>query len=202
MKVAGIYLAAGNSRRMGQNKLALPVGNATVGNLALETALKSSLDSLYIITQCKEAHWIKPDLVHNGKCIIVPCTSANKGQSESLRCGIEKAMLENVDAAMIILGDQPFITLQMIEKLINYMKKAQTAKFVAASHNQIIKPPVLFSASMFPALLSLKGDMGAKALLQGELLHQGKVYPFTDEWCFFDIDTKNDYEKFLFMVQT
>ena len=51
MKIAGIYLAAGNSSRMGSNKLALPVGTMTVGSLALETALKSSLDKVYIITK-------------------------------------------------------------------------------------------------------------------------------------------------------
>ena len=47
VKVVGIYLAAGKSQRMGTpNKLALPVGKMSLGSLALETALKSSLDKV------------------------------------------------------------------------------------------------------------------------------------------------------------
>ena len=43
MKIAGVYLAAGSSSRMGSNKLQLPVGTKTLGSLAVQTALQTSL---------------------------------------------------------------------------------------------------------------------------------------------------------------
>ena len=51
MKITGVYLAAGSSSRMGSNKLALPVGTKTLGSLAVQTALKTPLDQIYIITK-------------------------------------------------------------------------------------------------------------------------------------------------------
>jgi len=63
MKIAGIYLATGNSSRMESNNLAQPVGTMTVGSLALETTLKSSLDKVYIITKNKDdVDWIPVEM--------------------------------------------------------------------------------------------------------------------------------------------
>ena len=93
MKVVGIYLAAGKSQRMGTpNKLALPVGKMSLGSLALDTALNSTLSKVFIITRNEDdASWIAPDMLSNPKVEIVKCPTAHLGQSESLRSGIEKA---------------------------------------------------------------------------------------------------------------
>ncbi|MBE1556102.1 nucleotidyltransferase family protein [Sporosarcina limicola] len=194
MKIAGIYLAAGNSSRMGSDKLALPVGTMTVGSLALETALKSLLDEVYIITNTAEAKWLPDAMKSNEKVTILTCSTANDGQSESLRCGIEQAQIEQMDAVIVMLADQPFITVQMLEKMITCMKKNPSCRFVATTYEQTITPPVLFSSAMYPDLLKLRGDKGARALLQGDFLQTGKLYPCTDKRLVFDIDTKEDYQ--------
>ena len=198
MKVVGIYLAAGNSCRMGKNKLALPIGTMTLGSMAIQTARKSLLDNIYIITKLgDELSWLPTEVVNDKKCTLVTCPTSHKGQSESLRCGIKQAQLDKADAAIVMLADQPFITVQMIDGMITCMKKAPTNLYVAASHEQTIMPPVLFSSSLFPALLNLSGDTGAKALLRGEFLHQGKQILCEDNRLIFDVDTQEDYEKLL-----
>ena len=117
MKIIGIYLAAGNSSRMGSHKLALPVGTMTVGSLALETALKSPLDEIYIITkETDDVDWLPVEMKSDAKCTIIKCSSAHEGQSESLRCGIQRAQANRADAVIVMLADQPFITIQMIKK--------------------------------------------------------------------------------------
>ncbi len=195
MKIAGLYLAAGNSSRMGSNKLALPIGTMTVGSLALETALKSSLDAIYIITkESDNIEWIPSEIKLNNKCTIIQCSTANEGQSESLRCGIRRAQANHMNAVIVMLADQPFITVQMLDGMITCMKNNPTCRFVATSVDQTIMPPVLFSSAMFENLLELRGDIGAKAILQGDLLHMGKLLPCADKRLVFDVDTQEDYQ--------
>ena len=198
MKVVGIYLAAGKSQRMGTNKLELPVGKMSLGSLALETAIKSSLDKVIIITrEDDDVSWIPIEMRENGKVTIVRCSTADEGQSESLRCGIREAQADEADAVMVMLADQPFIMVLMINEIIACMKKTPSCNYVAASHNHLLMPPVLFAAKIFPELLNLSGDTGARALLRGESLHMGRRLPCADQRLYFDVDTTEDYEKLL-----
>ncbi|PIC64864.1 xanthine dehydrogenase [Sporosarcina sp. P13] len=203
MKIVGIYLAAGNSSRMGRHKLALPVGMRTVGSLALETALRSPLDEIYIITKDTDpVEWLSPHIQLNSACTIIKCPSSHKGQSESLRRGIQQAQKNSADAVMILLADQPFITVQMITNMINCLKSNPTCPFVATSFEQTIMPPVLFTSSMYPELLKIRGDKGARSILRGKLLQRGILLPCTDKRLVFDIDTKDDYLEFKKIVAT
>lgn len=195
MKIAGIYLAAGSSSRMGSNKLKLTVGTMTLGSLALETALKSSLDGIYIVTkETDDAVWLPPDMKLNNKCTIVPCPTAHEGQSASLKCGIRQAQANHMDAVLVMLADQPFITVQMLDEMIACMKNNPTCSFVATTLEQTIMPPVLLSSSMYHELLTLRGDVGAKALLQGDFLQKGHVLPCADQRLVFDVDMPEDYQ--------
>ncbi|MDW0108447.1 nucleotidyltransferase family protein [Sporosarcina aquimarina] len=197
MKIVGVYLAAGNSSRMGSHKLALPVGTKTLGSLALDTALQSSLEEVYVISKVNDKmDWIPARLKKNKKCKIIKCTTSQDGQSESLRCGIEEAQENDAAGVMVLLADQPFITTQMIAGLIDCMKTNPSAKFVATTIGQAITPPVLFSSSMYSDLLELRGDKGARAILRGSFLQKGRLLPCTDKRLVFDIDTKEDYEVF------
>ena len=198
MKIAGIYLAAGNSSRMGSLKLELPVGTMTLGSLALETALQSSLDAIYIITkEADDVAWLPIDMKTNAKCTILPCSTAHEGQSESLKCGIQQAQADHMEAVIVMLADQPFITIQMLEEMMTCMKSNPTCTFVATSVEKVIMPPVLLSSSMYAALLTLQGDAGAKSLLQGEFLRKGTLLPCADQRMVFDVDTQEDYQSLL-----
>lgn len=195
MKIAGIYLAAGSSSRMGTNKLKLNIGTMTLGSLALETALKSSLDEIYIVTkETDDAAWLPADMKLNNKCIIVPCPTAHEGQSESLKCGIRQVQANHMDAVLVMLADQPFITVQMLEEMITCMKNNPTCRYVATSFEQTIIPPVLLLSTLFADLLKLHGDIGTKAILQGDFLQMGIRLPCADQRLVLDIDTPEDYQ--------
>ena len=198
MKIAGICLAAGNSPRMGINKLALPVGTKTLGNLSILTALQSSLHRIYIITKdTDDTAWLPSEVKSHAKSTILPCSTAHEGQCESLRYGINQAQIDQMDAILIILADQPFITVQLIDQLIACAKENQTYKFVAPATDGIIMPPVLFPSSMYSDLLKLRGDTDVKAILQGDFLQHGKLMPCGNQRLFFDIDTNEQYDQLL-----
>ena len=198
MNVVGIYLAAGKSQRMGTNKLALPVGKMSLGSLALDTALNSTLSKVCIIVRNEDdTSWIAPDMLTNPKALIVKCPTANLGQAESLRSGIEKAKNEKADAAMVILADQPFITVLMLDEIINCMKSNPACNYVATTNDELLIPPVLFSASLFSSILDLEGDTGARAVLRGIPQNMGKQIPCKDKRFVFDVDTMEDYKELL-----
>lgn len=202
MKIVGIYLAAGKSQRMGEHKLALPVGKMSLGSLALETALDSSLQKVYVIMSDEDdGKWISKKLLANHKLVLMRCPAAFEGQSTSLRCGIERAQVEKADAAMVILADQPFITVLMINELIACLKQHPTCNYVATSREALSIPPILFSASMFSPLLTLTGDEGARSLLKNKARYPGKQLPCKDNRFVFDVDTKEDYAELLAIMR-
>lgn len=195
MKIVGVYLAAGNSNRMGTNKLALPIGTKSLGSLALETSLASPLDEVYVIIRNTDTtDWIPPHIKSNAKCTIIQCPTSSEGQSESLRCGIQHARDTGADGVIVMLADQPFITIQMLTEMITCMKTNPACRFVATVFEESIMPPVLFSSSMYPDLLELRGDKGARAILQGDFLQKGKLLTCTDKRFVFDVDTPDDYQ--------
>jgi len=195
MKIADIYLATGNSNRMGNNNLALPVGTMTVGSLALETTLKSSLDKVYIITKDEDdADWLPAEMKLDARCSFIKRPAANNGQSESLRYGIQQAQTDSMDAVIVILADQPFITVQMLEEMIACTKKNPMCRFVATTYEQTIMPPILFSSSMYAELLEVHGDEEVNAILLGDIPKKGKLIHCADKRLVFDNDTEANYK--------
>lgn len=197
-KIMGIYLAAGSSSRMGIDKRALPLKNTTLGSMALTTALHSHLEHVIVVTELKDSlNWLDPTLWSNAmkkRWTHMPCAKSWKGQAHSIGCGLQIMESMEVGGAMILLADQPFISVQMINNLVfqyRYLLQDKQ-RFVAASFKGIMRPPILFSYKLFPALMALQGDSGARKLLDR---YAGIKVEYDDEKNFFDIDTNQDYEQ-------
>lgn len=190
-KIIGIYLAAGNSQRMGCNKLELPLGEALVGSWALREALKSKINYMIVVTRHDDSlHWLTPFSKKNGWG-YVRCMKESAGQSTSIKAGVNFAESLKADAVMILLGDQPFITMNGLNQLIHEFNMHKEIDVVASIHNGILKPPILFRKSIFGELSGLTGDKGARALLSNQ--RKKRLIEFED-WFFKDVDIKEDYE--------
>lgn len=200
--IIGIYLAAGKSSRMETNKLSLPLGDTTLGSLALQTALQSCLEHIVVVTKEEDLlGWMNPIFFSHtmrGCWSQVSCIDAGKGQSHSLRCGLREGQRRSAEGVMILLADQPFISIEIINDLIfqydRLSQENQRNHFAAARFQGIVRPPVLFSHELFPVLLELQGDEGARKLLRRHL-PAGMIVDYDDERAFFDIDTNEEYER-------
>lgn len=194
--VVGVLLAAGNSRRMGTNKLALPLGNVTIGSASLEAALSSTLDHVIIVQKKEdEASWVCSAFLKKENWSQIVCEDASHGQAHSLAAGLKAVEEMEAEAAVVLLADQPFIDFGLIDQLIETYKKTG-APFVASRFNGTPRPPVLFSSRLFPLLQGLRGDKGAGNLLkQPSFAKKGIMIDVETARSFFDIDTKHDYEK-------
>jgi molybdenum cofactor cytidylyltransferase len=198
-KIAGVYLAAGKSERMGTEKLTLPFRGSYIGNMGLKAAVESHLDFTIVVT--KEAvcpKWIdgsvKTGFIH--KWGFVTCEEAHKGQSFSLIKGLEKAILLGYEAILILLADQPYVTSDMINEFIEKYALIRDTGFISAVFEGIARPPVLFTKTTFEHLLHLKGDEGARKLIRSEAGIKGEWIYFKDSSYFIDIDTMDDYMSF------
>ncbi|MDP4103739.1 MAG: NTP transferase domain-containing protein [Bacillota bacterium] len=203
MQVCGVYLAAGQSRRMGENKLALPLRKSTVGSMAFQAALLSKLEHIIVVTKENDClSWMDPSFFQkplNEKWSLARCQDVVLGQAHSLKCGLHAAQKRHPNGIMVLLADQPFLHVKLINDLIILGEQFQKKKdmneitYVAASFQGVPRPPILFLQQAFPFLLELKGDEGARQLFQKSIL-KGKLLELSDERIFFDLDTKEDYE--------
>jgi molybdenum cofactor cytidylyltransferase len=159
-RVAAVVLAAGQSSRMGSNKLLADVGGQPMIRRTV-AAMRQAADVTIVVTG-RDQGLIEAALaglpvtfVHN------PDFAA--GLSTSLRAGIA-ALTPDTDAAVIALGDMPLVTPDAVRKLI--------AAYSPVEHRSICVPvfkgergnPVLWGRQHFEALAALTGDKGARVL--------------------------------------
>ncbi|MBB5325027.1 xanthine dehydrogenase accessory protein pucB [Anoxybacillus tepidamans] len=202
VKITGIFLAAGKSERMGENKLSLPLKDKAIGSVSLYTAVTSELDHVFVITREDDPlDWIdyglRTEKLRN-RWTVVPCREAGKGQSFSLKAGLCKAEEEKADGVVVLLADQPFITTDMINELIfqyeQHLNTDEQLDFVASMFQGVLRPPVLLSKRLFQSLKTLKGDVGAQQMIRQNSNLNGISITYKDRKAFFDIDTKEDYQ--------
>ncbi|HWR60428.1 MAG TPA: selenium cofactor biosynthesis protein YqeC [Clostridia bacterium] len=188
--ISGIILAAGLSRRMGTNKLLLDLGGVPVIERTIKAASESSLSEIILVCGSEIAKaagdGCKVRIVHNAE--------PEQGQSRSIRLGVENAS-GYADGFMFLVGDQPYITAAIINKLIEGYNSGNYSAAVPLYSGKRGNP-VIFSYSLKDKLMELRGDSGGRILLEG-LEGRIAVVDAGDELSGFDIDTREEYEKLL-----
>jgi molybdenum cofactor cytidylyltransferase len=84
-----------------------------------------------------------------------------EGQAASLRAGL--AALDDVDGAMILLGDQPGMTPAAIQAVLAHFDGTRPLRAV---YDGSPGHPVVIPRSLIPLALELQGDAGARELLE------------------------------------
>jgi molybdenum cofactor cytidylyltransferase len=190
LPVGAIVLAAGASSRMpGSQKLLLEFEGKPMVRHAMESASEGGCHQVVVVYATDDVRAAvdgHAELIHNPK--------AKTGMASSLQVGL-RAMRDEIEAAVIVLGDQPLVGSRTIAALMRAWRRegSRPAVAVAQAHGEWA-PPVVLAREMWVDLLALKGDAGARQILQGhpELLDMVPVPGRPD-----DIDTPEDYAKIL-----
>jgi len=185
--IAGIVLAAGLSRRMGRPKLLLDWGGKSVIRRVVEQVQAGGVDEVIVVLG-HEAAAIRKAL--SGLPVrFAENSEPEAGQASSIACGVS-ALAPGAEAALMVLGDQPALPVEVIPRLLQIFK--QTGKSIAAPmYRGVQGNPVLFAASVFPELLSLTGDRGARSVVEKDPARVAAV-PF-DLPMPADLDMPEDY---------
>jgi molybdenum cofactor cytidylyltransferase len=193
-KTAGIILAAGASVRMGSTKQLLPAGGGILIEHVLNAALESELDKVILVLghQAEEIQSALKQILKHKKLQVTINSHYKKGISTSIRAGVSKT--KAFDHAMILLGDMPYITSDLINLLLHrYLDSHLPIGAVKVGSKR--SHPVIFSRDLFAELDALRGDVGAKTLFK----------KYSDKLCLVlpdfyyddrDIDTTDEYREF------
>jgi molybdenum cofactor cytidylyltransferase len=192
-RVGAIILAGGSSARMGRAKQLLPLGDSTVLEQTIANVRGAEVNEIVLVLGAS-AETIRRQLplsLLEGLNIVVN-RDYREGMSSSLRAGIS-ALDQRSEAALIILGDQPFIRSQTMDQVIRAYRREQ-AQIVIPSFHGTRGNPVLLDRSVFPEVMALEGDIGSRAIFGNHLEGIAKV-DVEDEGILLDIDDPDDYDR-------
>jgi molybdenum cofactor cytidylyltransferase len=190
IKVSAILLGAGESKRMGADKLSLPWGKKTVLKQCLDVLLRSNVKEVVLVLSDQTKRMEGQFRVKRVKVIMNP--RYREGMSTSIRRGI-RATDPGAQGLLIALGDQPLLKTRTIDALIRAFAQSK-GSIVLPSYRGRRGHPVLFDRCHERELLSLRGDVGGKSIVER---HAGNVLevPTESAAVLMDIDTWKDYQK-------
>jgi molybdenum cofactor cytidylyltransferase len=160
-RVAGVLLAAGTSSRMGTNKLLLPFGARAVIARAASAAIVAGLDPVFVVVG-HEADRVGAALVGLPVTLVLNLDYA-AGIVTSLRTGMA-AVPDDVPAAVVLLGDMPFVTGAMIAALVARARAG--ADLVVSTYGGELAPPFLYGSRYYPELRALAGPGCGKQVIK------------------------------------
>lgn len=187
-----VILAAGKSARLGQPKQLLPFKGKSLICHCVEIA-KKVVKNVVVVTGAERKR-IESEL-NNSNVEIVYNPDWEEGMASSIRAGLTYLREKNPDINEVIfmVCDQPFVTTDLLLKLISE-KQHSSKSIVASFYSEIAGTPVIFDKSIFPELMELSGDVGARKIIIKNKERMSTVdFPLGNV----DMDTADDYKKLL-----
>ena len=188
--ISGLILGAGASQRLGPPKQLLPFRDTTMlGWVVTQAERAKGLDEVVVVLG-RAADEIR-ERVNFGTARVVENPVFGEGCSSSYRAGLA-AIDENSTAIMIILGDGPGITPEIIDTLAEEWRLKQTP-IALCSYRGRKGHPMIFARSMFAQLEVLHGDKAAWKLVDanaGAVQEVSLNLPFPA-----DVNTAEDFER-------
>jgi molybdenum cofactor cytidylyltransferase len=188
--VAGLVLAAGGSRRLGEPKQLLPYGSGTLLDHTLETARASGFDQL-IVALGGSSDEVRRQVDLSG-AEVVENPGYGEGCSSSIAAGLS-AVDRRSEVLVLMLGDQPGVTAATVRALI--AGRGEGTTLAVCRYDDGRGHPLAFSRSLFGELRELHGDKAVWKLMDRranevvEVRIPGSIPP--------DIDSREDYEAIL-----
>ena len=183
-----VILAAGESRRMGTQKLLLPFGETTVVGAVVGTALASRVDRvLAVLGADRDA--VRQKLEPLGVDFVINENFA-KGMLSSVQAGF-KSLPADAEAAVVMLGDQPFLPARVVDAVVEAFRRSGKG-IVIPVHRGRRGHPVLVSLKYRDEVLALDPTDGLRRLMRA---HPDDIFEaeVEDANILRDIDDPEDY---------
>ena len=188
--ISAIVLAAGQATRFGQCKQLMRLGEKTLIEHVLDSVRGSRADDVIVVLGANAAE-IQQQIGFGRERVVLNPDYA-RGMSTSIQAGLRAASV-GTDAAMIVLADQPFVTSRTLDALIEEYQRSRPS-VVIPTYNGFRGNPVIVDKSLFAEMMTLRGDVGCRAIF-GEHAETILKVPVNDRGVVTDIDTMEDYER-------
>lgn len=156
-------MAAGSSSRLGRPKQLLPFRSETLIEHSIKTAISTNRNCNVVLGSNYNA--IK-NQIEKYPLTVFNHQDWSKGMGSSISFGLKEVLKKqpNLDDVLILLCDQPYIDSELLNTLFqNHFDKLQL--ITACSYGNAFGVPAIFNKKIFPDLLKLKGDKGAKKII-------------------------------------
>ncbi len=191
--ISAIVLAAGLSKRMELgNKLLLEKNKITIIENTIRGVKASKIDEIIVVLGKDSAIFKKK--INDKTIVYVINRNYSNGISTSIKKGLEKVNKKSI-ATIICLGDMPSIKTSTYDKIIDTFYNSQN-KNIIPYFKSIQGNPVLFNKVYFEKLKEIKGDKGAKFLIEKHSKDFLKLQ-VTDQYILKDIDNAAQYYGYL-----
>ena len=166
MPVPAIILAAGASRRLGQPKQLVQIDDETLLSRTIRIALESIADPIFVVLGANAGKI--QELVDMRRVHVFINQDWEQGIASSIHIGVESLVqrVPDISALMILVCDQPKLTSNHLQALVEAYKQHGGTCIVASQYGNVIGIPAIFPQSQFANLLKLQGDSGARHLLR------------------------------------
>lgn len=185
---AAIVLAAGSARRFGGGKLLAPFRGAPLLHGALAAARAAPVKAVTVVTGADTAAVDACVLLFDPKILRVYAPDHEEGMAASLLAGIASLPPETA-GAFVFLGDMPrvpYVVLRPMAEAVRAGAPAAAPIFQGRRGN-----PVLLAREVFADVARLRGDMGARPILQALGARVARVES-PDDGVLFDVDVPGD----------
>ncbi len=187
--ISAVVLAAGQSKRMGRPKMALPWGNVTVLGKVVQTLQSAGLDEILVVVGGAREETEKIAAA----CKVKTVENPRPGEMlESIQIGLRAL---NDEAALIALGDQPQIEAETARRIVAAWK-ASGAGIVVPSYENRRGHPWLIARAHWEEILAMPA--GRASMRDFFRAHSSAIryVPVNSPSVLQDIDTPEDYQKF------
>jgi molybdenum cofactor cytidylyltransferase len=192
MSLGAILLAAGASTRMGAPKQLIEIDGKTLVRRAAEAAMGTGSDPIVVVLGAN-LEFVREQLTDMPVC-IVENHRWREGMASSIRAGLTEALrlAPDLSAVLITLCDQPLVGGADLLRLID-LYRSEGKLIAAASYGSGNGAPAIFAQPLFPELLRLAGDAGARRVIAA---HAHEVAPLDMPSAAIDLDTPIDVESY------
>ncbi len=188
--ICALILAAGRSRRMGTQKLLLPLGGQTVIRRVANQVLRSGVDRVFAVTG-PDSTDLRAALEGLNVCLVTNPDPESE-MLDSVRCGL-RALPQECTAVLVIPGDQAGITAAVVTAVVHASRRTQRGLVVPTCRGRL-GHPLMVSMRYQREILERYDKVGLRGLLHA---HPEDVFgvetgPATSQE---DMDTPEDYSR-------
>lgn len=186
-----VVLAAGSGSRFGGGKLLADYQGAPLLHAALAAASAAPVDWVTLVTGADAELVGTCARAFDPQVRVVHAADHAEGMAASLRTGIA-SLDPGVAGAFIFLGDMPRVPRAVLAPLREALQAGAPAAAPVFGGRR--GNPVVLGQALFGEVASLRGDVGARSILQG-LGAKLALVEAPDDGVLFDVDWPSDLSK-------